>query len=55
MKQTQVKYEHELIEATINFNRNESTTFKFDLPKYLDEKGLKNLKHVIDELLKLVN
>lgn len=55
MKQTKVTYEHELIEATINFNRNGSTTFEFDLPNHLDEKGLKNLKYVVDEILKSVN
>ena len=54
MKQTQIKYEHELIEATINFNRNETTTFKFDLPNCMDVEGLKNIKYVIDELLSLV-
>ena len=54
MKQTKIVYEHELIEATINFNKNETTTFDFDLPKYLDATGLENLKHVIDEILKLV-
>ena len=55
MKQTKIVYEHELIEATIKFNKNETTTFELDLPKYLDATGLKNLKHVIDEILKLVD
>ncbi|MCE7748038.1 MAG: hypothetical protein GPJ51_06555 [Candidatus Heimdallarchaeota archaeon] len=50
MKTSKIVFEHELIEATINFNRNDTTTFEFDLPKSLDLKGLENLRAVIKEL-----
>ena len=50
MDKRKIIFEYELIEATINFNRDETITFEFDLPKRLDQKGLKDLSHVIEKL-----